>query len=234
SPNYGRLFLMGLLILALVLLKSAFIAAYDPFLRLSPLLSALGLTLIGLGFRGLKQCWPMLFALCFLAPPPTALSEIVNLIPVTARFSTALLWYSGFDVVRQGPYILLPEGGIEVIAGCSGVENMAHLLGLSVLFLLLFEIRRTERIWVPLVAVGLAFVVNGVRIALMAYLVATSEQNVFEYWHKGEGSLLFSMVTVALFGAFCWLLMHRAEAISADDEQPETDLSKPVQPTQAE
>ncbi|MEO1402289.1 MAG: cyanoexosortase A [Cyanobacteria bacterium J06635_1] len=234
SLKFGAGFLSTLLalgLLGLVLLKSAFMAGYDPFLRIAPLLSALGLALLASGFRGLRQYWPMLLALCFLAPPPTALTQLVNLSPVTAKFSTALLWYSGFDVVRQGTFILLPKGGIEVIAGCSGVENMAHLLGLSVLFLLLFEIRRADRVWVPVVAVVLAFLVNSVRIALMTYLVASHGKDVFEYWHKGEGSLLFSMVAVALFGAFCWFLMRRANIEDNLSEVPSalTGVEPPAQ-----
>ncbi|MEM8806977.1 MAG: cyanoexosortase A [Cyanobacteria bacterium P01_G01_bin.38] len=208
--------LFALSLLGLVLLKSAFMVGYDPFLRVAPFVSALGLALLASGLRGVGQYWKMLLVLVFLTPPPTVLTQIVNLSPVTAKFSAALLWYSGFDVVRQGTYVLLPKGGIEVVAGCSGVENMAHLLGLSVLFLLLFEIRRADRVWVPIVAVMLAYLVNGVRVALMAYLVAAHGKNVFEYWHKGEGSLLFSMFTVALFAGFCWFLMCRAD--SDDDE----------------
>ncbi|MEM9162827.1 MAG: cyanoexosortase A, partial [Cyanobacteria bacterium P01_F01_bin.4] len=229
--------LLALCLMGLVLLKSAFMVGYDPFLRIAPLLSALGLALLASGFGGLRQYWQMLLALCFLAPPPTALTQIFNLSPVTAKFSAALLWYSGFDVLRQGTFILLPKGGIEVIAGCSGVENMAHLLGLSVLFLLLFEIRRTDRFWVPTVAVILAFVVNGVRIALMAYLVASYGEDVFEYWHKGEGSLLFSMATVALFGVFCWFLIRRT---NEEDELLEAipdiipDLNQTDPPKQAQ
>lgn len=217
--------LLALCLVGVVLLKSAFMAGYDPFLRIAPLASALGLALLASGFKGLRQYWQMLLALCFLAPPPTVLTQIVNLSPVTAKFSAALLWYSGFDVVRQGTFILLPKGGIEVIAGCSGVENMVHLLGLSVLFLLLFEIRRADRVWVPTVALILAFVVNSVRVALMAYLVAAYSDDVFEYWHKGEGSLLFSIVTVALFGAFCWFLVGRA-----NDEDDLLDVTPNITP----
>jgi len=43
----------------------------------------------------------------------------------------------------------------------------------------------------PIVAVLVAFVVNGVRVALMAILVAYSSQEAFEYWHTGTGSEIF-------------------------------------------
>lgn len=208
---------LGLLCIGLVLLKSAFIASYDPFLRVAPVLSALGLALLASGISGLKQYWHVLLALSFLAPPPTALAQIINLSPVTAQFSTMVLWYSGFDAVRQGVHIFLPEGGIEVVAGCSGIDNMLHLLGLSILFLLLFEIRQSAKVWVPIVALILAFIVNGARVSLMAYLVAASGKDVFEYWHKGEGSLIFSMISVGLFGIFCWFVVCHAEAAPAEN-----------------
>lgn len=199
----------GNLLIALVLLKSIFVSGYDPFLRISPLISALGVALLASSFKGLKQYWRELLILCFLAPSPGTLSLLIDTSTFTAQFATAILWYLGFEVSRQGVYVTLPTGSIEVYPGCSGIESMLHLLGLAVLFLVMFPTNWLEKILVPIVAILVAFVVNGVRVALMAVLAASSNPQALEYWHKGDGSLLFSMISVVILGLFCLFLLRQ-------------------------
>ncbi|MCU0527262.1 MAG: cyanoexosortase A [Elainella sp. Prado103] len=203
---------VGALLIGFLLLKSAFLVGYDPFLRVFPVLAAIGLWLVTSGFRGFQHHWQEIVILGFLAPPPAALSEIIDTSPLTAQFSALVLWYLGFDVVRQGMNLILPNGGVEVYSGCSGVENMFHLLGLSVLFLILFPLSRVQQFLVPLVGILIAFCINGFRVALMAVLSTSADKTAFEYWHKGDGSLLFSMLSVLVFGLYClWLLQQTDE-----------------------
>ncbi len=199
----------GVLLIALVLLKSIFVSGYDPFLRISPLISAVGVALLASGFKGLKQYWRELLILCFLAPSPGTLSLLIDISTFTAQFATAVLWYLGFEVSRQGVYVTLPTGSIEVYPGCSGIESMLHLLGLAVLFLVMFPTNWLEKILVPIVALLVAFVVNGVRVALMAVLAASSNPQALEYWHKGDGSMLFSMISVLILGLFCLFMLRQ-------------------------
>jgi hypothetical protein len=42
---------------------------------------------------------------------------------------------------------------------------------------------------------------------------------VFQYWHKGNGSMIFSMISVLLFSACCWALNHQTNATEQDLEQ---------------
>ena len=49
---------------------------------------------------------------------------------------------------------------------------------------------------IAVVSFALFFLVNGVRVALMAVLVALSDGEAFEYWHLGDGSLIFSAIAV--------------------------------------
>jgi hypothetical protein len=41
---------------------------------------------------------------------------------------------------------------------------------------------------------------------VMALLIG---QPAFDYWHTGQGSLVFSMIAVLLFGVFCWFAFLR-------------------------
>lgn len=206
----------GTLLIVFVLLKSTFVFGYDPFLRISPLISALGVALVASGFKGLKEYWRQLLILCFLIPSPGALALLIDISTFTAKFATALLWYLGFEVSRQGVYINLPSGGVEVYPGCSGIESMLYMLGLAVLFLVMFPTNRREKILVPIVALFIAFVVNGVRVALMVVLAASSNPQGLDYWHKGNGSLLFSMISVFILGLFCLFLLRQANPENHD------------------
>ena len=84
------------------------------------------------------------------------------------------------------------------------MESILHLWGLAVLFLVMFPTNLAKILLVPIVAILIAFVVNAVRVALMAVLVAYSNREAFDYWHLGTGSQIFFLITVLLFGLFCY------------------------------
>ena len=154
-------------------------------LRSLPVLSGLAIGLLGFGIKGLKHIWRELAILVALGLPGIVAAYTIDISPLTARFSTALLWYTGFDVVRDNLTIFLKGGGVEVYAGCSGLESMAYLLGLSALCLIMFPLKGWKRYGIPLVGLILGFVINGFRVALMALLVAAGKEAAFDYWHTG-------------------------------------------------
>lgn len=203
--------LVGISIIALVLLKSLSISGYDIFLRFSPLISGLGLGLVASGFKGLKQYWQELLIVGFIAIPPGLILKFIDVAPVTARFTHFILHYLGVNVTRQGVHLIVANASLEVASGCTGVGAILQLLGLGILVLLMFPTNLRQKIFVLLTAIVVAFVVNGVRVALMTYLLAFYGQKAFEYWHYGDGSLIFSMIAVAIFGLFCWFTVLRDE-----------------------
>ena len=229
--------LLGTLIIAFVLLKSSQIietqhtssllavevttTKHASVLRVLPFLSGLGCALIASGFKGLKQYQPELIILFFLGIPSVVLTLLVdlNIIDIsrfTAATSAFLLSYLGFDVALQGVYIYLPTGSVQVNAACAGIDIICYMLGLSVLAVLVFPTKQSHRI--PAVAFGiiLAFLVNSVRVGLMAILVARGNKEAFDYMHEGTGSLVFGMIAVVIFGIFYMLLLRWAEGKNQD------------------
>ena len=81
----------------------------------------------------------------------------------------------------------------------------------------MFPTSLTKKILVPFVAVAIAFVVNGVRVAIMAALYSYSHPETFKYWHTGTGSQIFFLISTLLFGGFCYLISQN-QAI--DNQQP--------------
>jgi cyanoexosortase A len=211
---------LGLLLIAFVLWQSASLPNGDSlsiFTHLSPLISALGLGLLASGFKGLKQYWQELTILFFLGVPKVLLSSFTDISPLTAKFSAFLLWYSGFEVsLQNGIYIVLPTGSVKVYAGCSGSELISHLLGIAVICLLMFPIERKKRLLVTTVAITLAFIINGVRVALLAVMMAKQNLQAFDYWHEGNGSRLFGMFAVLSLCLFYLVLLRQQEAKKQD------------------
>jgi cyanoexosortase A len=194
----------GSSLIALILVKSSSISGYDFFIRATPFLSGISLALLASGTKGLKQYRQELLILGYTAIPPGLIGVFVDVALLTAKFSAFLLHYLGFEVVRKGVLLILEKGSVEVYHGCSGVNAMLQLLGLALVFLLMFPTTTGQKIVLPFVAIITAFLVNAARVALMAVLVSLSQPEAFKYWHAGNGSVIFSMIAVFIFGLFCW------------------------------
>jgi len=205
----------GTILIAFILFKSARVSSQvDPFLRIAPFLSGLGLLLIAVGFQDLKQYWRELVILFFHGIPSVITSPIEGIITsFTAKFAYYSLWYVGFNVTREGNYVSLPTGRVFVDGGCSGMEAMNYLLGLSVICLLMFPTKQNKALVIG-VAVACGFIINVFRVAGMALLVASYRLDLFKYWHEGEGSLVVGMIAVILFGIFYQYMLKRDRKIS--------------------
>lgn len=204
----------GTILIAFVLFKSAIVSSkFDPFLRIAPFLSGLGLGLIAVGIQDIKQYWRELVILFFHGIPSVITSPLVEIITsFTAKFAHVILWYLGFDAMREGNYVALPTGRVFVNGGCSGLEAMNYLLGLSVVCLLMFPTKKNKALVIG-VAVACGFIVNAFRVAGMAVLVASKRLDLFKYWHEGEGSLVVGMIAVILFGIFYQFMLKQDSKI---------------------
>lgn len=191
--------IVGCAILGLVFYRSLNLFPEDYFLQISPLLSLWGWVLLASGSKGLTQYREIFFLLGFLAIP-WELIYAFDVAQITARFSAFILTILGFDISRQGVWLIMPTGSVEVYNGCSGVRTIVQLLGLSWIVLTVVPTSWQQKIYLPSIALAIGFVVNGIRVALMAVLIGLSDLRSFDYWHVGTGSLLFSAIAVLLLG----------------------------------
>ncbi|NJM67013.1 MAG: cyanoexosortase A [Acaryochloris sp. RU_4_1] len=206
----------GTVLITLVLLKST-----SPFEQhVPPLMSAVGLGMLASGLRGLKQYWRELLLFLVLELSRQPFAQFIEISELTAKFAAYILWYLNFKVSSQGVNITLSRGSVEVFHGCSGMESIIFVLGLALLFLMLFPTRIRNIILIPIVAIFLGFIMNGFRVALLAVLVDLSSKETFKYWHQGDGSLIFSVVTTLIFGVFCWLLLQLDSPLNQDSVDP--------------
>lgn len=205
---------LGITLIILVIFKSLSLSGYDPFLRLFPLISALGLGVLASGIKGLKQYWQELILLLVLAIPPELIAKPINQLigvtTLTAQFSTFVLWHIGYEVSSQGEFMIQPTGSIWISPECAGLVTLVWLLQLSALVLAMFPLEWSQKILLPTVAVLTGFVVNGVRIAHLAILAA-SNQEAFNYWHS-EKAQIFSLLDVVILGLFCFWMLEQNQA----------------------
>lgn len=202
---------LGLLLIAFVFFRSAFPTNLGAFFYLLPVVSALGLALLASSIQGLKQYQREIITLILFCTTNLLRTRLFDISPITAKFAAFILWYTGFEVSHTGVEISLPTGIINVYDGCSGISQIFDLLALALIFMLMFPRNWLQKIVISIVAITIGFVVNGLRVALMALLVRKDNLEIFEYWHTGTGSLIFSLIASLIFGCFCWFLLRSSE-----------------------
>jgi cyanoexosortase A len=200
---------VGMVLIGWVLWQSATLNV-EHTLRLLSFTSAVGVGLLASGFKGLKQYWEELVILFFLGVPSVIAERLFDLSPLTAKFSGLLLWYAGFDVAVKETSVYLPTGSIKVIYSCSGIDTILYILGISVIAMIMFPVAKSKRIFVPIIAVTLGFVVNGIRIAMLA-VFAGSNQAAFDDWHGGKASYTYAMIGILIFGAVYMFMLWQEE-----------------------
>ena len=214
--------IIGLLFIAWVMFRSLFSSlTEDVFVNISPLISALSICLLVSGLNNLKQ-YTRELAIVFVSIFPTeALLPIIGKIigvdislmvsTITSKFSAFVLWYLGFETERLGVNIILPGGAITIYDRCSGLYDIILLLQIACIVLVIFPLGTYKKLILPIAAVILAFIVNSVRVALMAFLVAFSNRAAFDYWHGGDGAQIFSTIAIFVFWWLCKFLVTQDE-----------------------
>jgi cyanoexosortase A len=210
---------LGTILIGFVLLRTFSPAGYH--LGVSPLLSGLGAGLLASGTRRLRDYWRelIILSLPIVSLACSFILEMISLPILTTQFATYLLWSLGFEVQRQGVFIFQPTGIVEVYAACSGVSSILQMLNLSVVFLLLFPTTLAQKAICLVVASLIGFISNGIRVAIMALLVAFSNRQAFDYWHGGQGSMIFSVIATLMLISFLWLAFLRQPAPTSSHDQ---------------
>ena len=211
---------VGMVLVVLVIIRN--LSTTDSSLRLFPLIAGVGVILIASGFKSLKSYGKeiILLGLLLFLRLVTIVLNAFDLPLLTAKVSAFMLWFVGFDVVRQGVVIALPTGRVEVYGACSGVESIVLMLCIAILFFFLISISHWQKVICIAIAVMLGFMVNAFRVALLAFFVDVQQPKAFEYWHSSDGSLSFAIISVFMFGLFCWLVYVRnLNPSSAIDKQ---------------
>lgn len=207
--------LAGTVLLLLVLVRSASILSSDGIIfALAPLVAiALGLI-----------CYPLQKLinlrdpfLCLMLLP--SFSLLMRLMPerpislLTAQGAALWLGSLGLDVLVDGRDVYLRGGGVEVLGACNGLDMMAQIFCICIIFMLAFPLQSVISKIVLLISapiIGVFF--NTFRIALLAFIVAGGDgkgSQLFDFFHQDGGSLVFSGLGVLVFGYLYLRLLDR-------------------------
>ena len=221
---------LGLLLIVLVLFKSISLFEFESTLiPLIPFFAALGLALTASGFKSLRQYWRELFFAWFLFFPTGIigyfLDRILHITVLNAKFATYFLYYFGFNVASQGNEVLLslPQiGNFKAIVDypCAGVPMILLMLKLSLLLVTFFPLKKAQRIWLPLVAVGIGFFLGVIRVCILTLAIPNPAR--FEYWHGSNGSQIFSTLAILIFSFFCHSVLKQQNLLNPSQHQQKT------------
>lgn len=215
---------LGLLLIALVLFKSISMFEFESTLiSLIPFFAAIGLASIASGLKGLRQYWRELFFAWFLFFPTGVIGyfsdRIFHITVLNAKFATYFLYYFGFNAASQGNKVLLSlpqKGNFKAIVDypCAGVPMILLMLKLSLLLVTFFSLKKAQRIWLPLVAVGIGFFLGVIRVCILTLAIPNPAS--FDYWHGSNGSQIFSTLAILIFSFFCYSVIERQNALCAE------------------
>ena len=228
KPSPGLIGLvLGTILLLWVLARTAVILYWDGLLYALAPLGGLALTLLcqrlrDLGrFRDPLLCLMLLpsFALLMRVLPEAPLSHL------TARGAGFWLSILGLDVVVKGRSVMLPGGGVQVLAACNGLDMMAQILCVGLIFMLAFRIRSwLSRLLLFVLAPVIGLVCNTIRIALLTGCASVGQGKgtpLFTFFHDETGSLIFSGVAVFVYGLLYINLLERElppQVVMAEDQ----------------
>jgi cyanoexosortase A len=206
SPS-GPSLLLGSLLLAWILWRTALVASYDSLLYFTPPLSMVALALLLCPVRRLGQFRESL-TISLLTPVWLLVVKLFPEQPLslfTARASAFMLQLLGLAPQVSGRVISFDGGASVRVEGvCNGLEVIYQAVAVAVIFLICFPLSRArDRVALLLMAPVVGAVSNVFRIALLGLIVAIGgslKESTFEFWHKGSGSLIFSGLSVLVIG----------------------------------
>jgi cyanoexosortase A len=177
-----------------------------------PLAAFLGWFLIFIGASQAKFYLKEFCILIIFGIPKLIPDTAFGLAPVTAKFSAYTLWYLGYPVsLSNNIYIQIPNGGVEVIPACSGINLIVHMLSISVIFLCVFPTGRSHTVLFATLAVLLGFLMNVIRVAMLAALSTPQFEQQFHYWHSASGASLFVLLTLIIYGVLYFSFLKPAQ-----------------------
>jgi exosortase len=155
----------------------------------------------------LLRWWlPAVLLILSIPLPAIVLNQLALPLQLQAsRMGAALLEWRRIPVRLAGNVILLPGHQLFVTEACSGLRSLTALISLGVLLGALWLRTPALRVLLVLAAVGMAVVVNAIRVFLTGFFVFFISPEMGKgFLHLSEGWLLF-LVSLAVLGGATWL-----------------------------
>ena len=201
---------LGLLLLAAaVLLRVMSALAAELFtMRMSLLGAAIALIVYAWGFRQILKWWLPLALLVLSVPLPAVILTTLAF-PLQLKASAigaTLLQWRDVPVQLAGNVIHLPGQSLFVTEACSGLRSLTALTSLGLLMGGIWLRYPALRVFLLVLTVPVAILINGVRVFLTGFLVFFVDPALGEgFMHLTEGWVMF-VVAFAILGTITWVL----------------------------
>ena len=185
-------------------------------IRASLIGTILGLIIFWLGLRQIRHSWLAVSLMILAVPlPVVVLSSIAFPLQLQAsRMGAALLEWRHIPVLLQGNVIHLPGRTLFVTEACSGLRSLAALLSLGVLIGGLWLRYPVSRLFLVLMALPVAMLLNGIRVFLTGFLVYFVDPKLGEgFMHLTEGWIIF-VVAFGFLGCIAWALQQSERLVA--------------------
>jgi exosortase/archaeosortase family protein len=203
-----RVFLVSL-VWIVVLMRGWVVQSYaDPYIPLFPLIGVILLVVLLGGVSLLGRFREAIYILSLMP----VLAWLPRLIPTdrlsdtAASFAAFFLRSFGFDIAQNGPRLTVGNAAINVAGPCSGNEIMVQAFVVALLAFIVFPMpKRWVRLPFLLLAPLLGWIVNGLRVALLAIIASmdpvssVNDSGLFGFFHLGEGGMVFSGLGIAAY-----------------------------------
>lgn len=217
SPSWPSA-VAGIVLLLWCLLRTAVIYDWDVIINILPVLSTLALAFLCCPIRRIREFWQQVFIMT-LIPINILLTRIHperQLSELNASLSTFWLQSLGLDAISKERIVAVGDKAVRVAGACNGFEQIAQVVSIAVIFLLAFPLRKQmHRMFLLVMAVVIGILTNSTRISLLVLLTSPAESHNnsgrwwFDFFHEGEGSLVFSAVAVTLFAMLYLKVLDR-------------------------
>ena len=111
-------------------------------------------------------------------------------------------------------YIYVSTSSIRVEGGCSSTPQILISLFASLSLYICCKIRSHKITFFYIItAIILAFIFNSIRISILAHLVSIEKISIFDFWHDGAGSLIFSFLVMLITCSIYYYLWAKENPI---------------------
>ncbi|MGY6530131.1 MAG: archaeosortase/exosortase family protein [Cyanobacterium sp.] len=185
--------------------KHIFLMEASVFWYFISILVFLGYILTVAGVRGLNQFRFQFFSIVIVVffekffSLLESRSDILSITVISAKFTSFVLWYLGFDSQTEGSLVYVNDGLIDIYLGCTAIPLFTVLLRLILIISLLFPLSVRKILLSVGVAGIISFILSIIRLIIMALVV--NDPIPFEYWHGYEGGNIFTSIGVGIFFA---------------------------------